>query len=328
MRYRHFTASVLVIASSLLIACDRGSDSPLSPAAAQSLNIQDIVTSASTSGSQGTLRGGTAPSPSGGPTITATGNRAVINGGTLSVTIQAAAAFTDIYLFVGGKTLGLSVEAAGGIGGHYAVHLPSSQTSATVVLALPQTIPLPEFEVLFAVATPTGTVGPYTGLTTTVTQVGTGDVQVTLSWDADSDTDLHVVDPSGEEVYYAHRQSASGGQLDLDSNAGCALDHVRNENITWPLGGAPRGVYTVRVDYWSSCDVAQTNYTVLIHNGSDAQIFSGSFTGSGDSGGLGSGRLIGMFERLIGPTAVRIGLPSRDEALERGAKHVQIPFRR
>ena len=56
-----------------------------------------------------------------------------------------------------------------------------------------------------------------------------------------SDVDLHVVDPRGEEVFYGHPNSASGGRLDLDSNAACDLDHKRNENITWPVGRAPRG---------------------------------------------------------------------------------------
>jgi uncharacterized protein YfaP (DUF2135 family) len=45
----------------------------------------------------------------------------------------------------------------------------------------------------------------------TLTPVGTGDVQVTVTWDADSDLDLHVVEPSGEEIFYGHPVSATGG---------------------------------------------------------------------------------------------------------------------
>ena len=114
-----------------------------------------------------------------------------------------------------------------------------------------------------------------------------------------------VVDPSGEEIYYANRTSASGGELDLDSNAGCVTDDVRNENITWPVGAAPRGTYTVRVDYWSSCGVARTDYTVLVNNGGEVEIFSGFFTGAGDNGGLGSGVEITTFERTSGPNPTR-----------------------
>jgi uncharacterized protein YfaP (DUF2135 family) len=305
MRHSRVIGGVLLTVSSLLVACDRQStDSPFSPSSVQSLSVQDIATSASTSDSQGARRDGPAPASNGGPTITAAGNQSVVNGGTLVVTIQGASPFSAIYVFVGGKTLGLSAEAAGGIGGHYEIRLASAVTSATVLLTFPQTIPLTEFEVLFAVAAPSGAVGPYVGLSTRVTAVGTGDVQVTLSWDADSDVDLHVIDPAGAEVYYAQRTSPSGGQLDLDSNAGCVIDGVRNENITWPVGRAPRGLYTVRVDYWSSCGVSGTNFTVRINNSGVAQIVTGSFTGVGDQGGLGSGRTVATFERQSGPSAL------------------------
>ncbi len=109
--------------------------------------------------------------------------------------------------------------------------------------------------------------------------------------------DLHVVDPRGEEIFYGNPSSASRGVLDLDSNAACAIDGVRNENITWATGTAPSGTYTVRLDYWSSCGVPSTDYVVRVTNGSSSQVFQGTFTGSGDQGGLGSGRLITTFRR-------------------------------
>ena len=60
-------------------------------------------------------------------------------------------------------------------------------------------------------------------LPTTVTTVGTGDVQVSVSWDVSNDIDLHVVDPNGFEIYWDDDTSPEGGTLDLDSNAGCAV---------------------------------------------------------------------------------------------------------
>jgi len=220
------------------------------------------------------------------------------------VTIGSASPFQTVYMYVGAKTAGLAVEAAGSIGGHYEIPLPSAVTTAAVLLTFPQDIPLNQFELLFGVADPVGAVGPFVGISTTVTAVGTGDIQVTLSWDVDSDVDIHVVEPSGEETFYAHRQSQTGGQLDLDSNAACQIDGVRNENITWPVGRAPRGQYTVRVDYWDSCGVSRTNYTVRINNGGSVQIVSGFFTGAGDQGGAGDGRTVATFERETGPAAV------------------------
>jgi hypothetical protein len=121
-----------------------------------------------------------------------------------------------------------------------------------------------------------------------------GDAQISVSWDAPSDVDLHAVEPSGEEIYYGHSTSVTGGQLDVDSNAACAIDGRQIENIRWP-GQAPRGAFTVRVDYWDSCGVGRTNYLVTVRNGLSVQTLSAFFTGAGDHGGAGSGVTIGTF---------------------------------
>ena len=127
--------------------------------------------------------------------------------------------------------------------------------------------------------------GASTAVPVTLTAVGTGDVQVTLTWDVDSDVDLHVTDPAGEEIYYGNPASASGGQLDLDSNAGCTLDHKRAENITWPSGHAPSGRYYVLVDYWDACSQAETRYVVTVNQKGKAPVtYQGAaLTGPGDS---------------------------------------------
>jgi uncharacterized protein YfaP (DUF2135 family) len=127
-----------------------------------------------------------------------------------------------------------------------------------------------------------------------VVSVGTGEVQVSVSWNAESDVDLHVVEPGGEDFYYGSTTSATGGTLDLDSNAACSIDHVKNENITW--ANAPSGTYTVRVDYYDDCSVAQSDYVVTVQRkGHASQTFTGSFTGPGDNGGAGSGTQITTF---------------------------------
>jgi hypothetical protein len=108
--------------------------------------------------------------------------------------------------------------------------------------------------------------------------------------------DLHVVDPSGEEIYYGSPTSASGGQLDLDSNAECQSDGPRNENITWPSGASPSGTYRVLVDYWDSCGAPSTDYGVTVNvRGQAPQTFTGTFTGEGDQGGAGAGLAITTF---------------------------------
>jgi len=47
------------------------------------------------------------------------------------------------------------------------------------------------------------------------------DVRVVLAWDADNtDVDLHVIDPNGEEVYFGHNASYQGGAITRDATGG------------------------------------------------------------------------------------------------------------
>ncbi len=84
--------------------------------------------------------------------------------------------------------------------------------------------------------------------------LGTGDVQVTLRWDAPVDLDLHVIDPSGQEIWFSSPSSTTGGRLDVDANGNCqTMSASPVENVFWPTGGAPSGSYQVSVAYYMSC---------------------------------------------------------------------------
>jgi hypothetical protein len=124
--------------------------------------------------------------------------------------------------------------------------------------------------------------------------VGAG-LTITATWDARSDVDLHVVEPSGEEIYYGNPTSRSGGRLNRDANAGCGGDSSLSETVDWPSRSAPIGRYVVRLDYWGSCGVARTNYTVTINDGGAVTTYTGFFTGPGDGGSVGSGRTVATF---------------------------------
>jgi len=139
--------------------------------------------------------------------------------------------------------------------------------------------------------------GEYVVIPIDLTTVMTGDVQVNVHWDTPNDVDLHVVDPTGEEIFYGNTSSASGGTLDLDSNPACYIDGINNENIYWPTGQAPAGEYTVRVDFWASCDGQPVEYRVtVVLGGTDVSTYDGSFTAAdADGGGLGSGELVTTF---------------------------------
>jgi len=76
---------------------------------------------------------------------------------------------------------------------------------------------------------------------------GTGDVAFRLHWKGDEDLDLHVEEPSGEAIYFMHRKTESGGELDVDCNAAPdRLCWTPIENVYWPVGKAAEGKYT----YW------------------------------------------------------------------------------
>lgn len=114
------------------------------------------------------------------------------------------------------------------------------------------------------------------------TAVGTGDVQITLTWHSSIDLDLHVTDPNSEEIYYSHMQSASGGQLDRDNRCS-GFEMGRPENIYWPAGGAPRGQYKVTVVYYNSCaNSGPTPWTVRVISKGQASTYSGTIGTSGD----------------------------------------------
>ena len=99
--------------------------------------------------------------------------------------------------------------------------------------------------------------------------VGTGQLQVSLSFTNAKDVDLHLIEPNGEHIYYGNRTSSNGGQLDLDSNAGCSIDDINNENITYGEDAyIEPGTYTVYVDMYNNCDpTVATGYSVTVTYG-------------------------------------------------------------
>lgn len=151
------------------------------------------------------------------------------------------------------------------------------------------------FTIALAVSDGQGNVSAYEYLVVTLMNAGTGLLQVSLSWDQLNDVDLHVIEPNGTEIYYGNDSSANGGVLDVDSNAGCGIDGINNENIYYedsPEVTIENGEYEVLVDLWSNCNiVGNTNYTVVVYYGGEiiattqgSNPYSGVFTPEDESG--------------------------------------------
>ena len=84
--------------------------------------------------------------------------------------------------------------------------------------------------------------------------LGTGDIQVTLRWDSTDDLDLAVIDPLGDTAFFNSPTTTSGGQLDVDSNAGCtSSSQAPVENIFWSSNSTPEGTYVAAVSLFSRC---------------------------------------------------------------------------
>jgi len=225
-----------------------------------------------------------APASSTGSTVTAALPPIVLKGGASQVQFSSATPFDRV------------IVAAEGYSGHYELVLANPVTSVSVLIAYAQEVGAPAFDLRYATGT-AGAIGTYERANTAFLPNGTGEVQVNITWNTRADIDLYVVDPLGKEIYYADRQSNSGGQLDIDSNAACSSDGPRAENIFWPFGVVPpRGEYEVRVNNWSACGAPSTDYVITIRTKDGIpQVFTGTLTGPGNGGAAGAGVRVTSF---------------------------------
>ncbi len=118
------------------------------------------------------------------------------------------------------------------------------------------------------------------------TDLGTGDLQVTLTWDTDSsDVDLYVLEPDGTWVYYANENGPTAS-LDADDT-----DGFGPENIFVPPGNAVNGTYSAAIDMFSLHGITtDTNCTIRVTTfdgapGEQQQTFNRVLTPADESGG-------------------------------------------
>jgi hypothetical protein len=75
---------------------------------------------------------------------------------------------------------------------------------------------------------------------------GRPDLVIMITWNTDNtDVDLHVIEPSGEECYYGHRRTRIGGSLTQDVTQGYGPE-------MYTLTGGPSGRFAVRAHYFAS----------------------------------------------------------------------------
>ncbi len=84
------------------------------------------------------------------------------------------------------------------------------------------------------------------------------EVRVVLAWDADNtDVDLHVIDPNGEEVFYGHSLSHQGGAITHDATGGYGPEE-------FALRVAKPGTYRVEANFFGHRQQVLTTGTGLM----------------------------------------------------------------
>lgn len=109
-------------------------------------------------------------------------------------------------------------------------------------------------------------------------QIPAGRLVVRLSFEGPADLDLHLLDPTGAEVWSQHPTAylapkppalpdpvaqMRAGRLDADANAGCVLDGRGAENVIY-TNPPPAGHYVVRVDATSLCGAPYAYFRVSV----------------------------------------------------------------
>jgi uncharacterized protein YfaP (DUF2135 family) len=83
------------------------------------------------------------------------------------------------------------------------------------------------------------------------------DLRIVMTWDSDNtDMDLHVIEPSGEECDYSHNRTAIGGRMSDDFTQGYGPEEyfVRRNKA---------GKYEIRTNYFASREQKITGGTTV-----------------------------------------------------------------
>nr|ABB84839.1 uncharacterized protein [uncultured delta proteobacterium DeepAnt-32C6] len=253
------------------------------------------------------------PSPGwvGAPPSLAQENAMIVTGGSTKVTATFANPSRISGLIIG------TAEA----GNFYQIPLDGSNgiEPFTVLMRsyLPAEEPPTDLSLRVALRDVIGNVSPASEVSYSVTAVGSGDIQVSVAWDTPTDLDLHVVEPTGCELYYGNRNCSSGGELDLDSNPACSIDGINVENTFWPTGQAPGGEYTVMVDFYSDCCSCGALYTVTLTYCGKTEVIQGQFApNTDDHGSQGDGVTVATFSNEQCLRLVRGNLRYEDQTFD------------
>jgi uncharacterized protein YfaP (DUF2135 family) len=102
-------------------------------------------------------------------------------------------------------------------------------------------------------------------------------LKIVLMWDTDqTDVDLHIIEPTGEECYYSNPSTKIGGSLDVDVTTGYGPE-------VYTLAAPTKGTYKISVHYYSDNGYPQSEVKVyaVLYEGTSSEIikeFEGMLT--------------------------------------------------
>lgn len=190
--------SAFLIIGCLLLSCKKENktddpDTLIDPADATALSGVVVMPTGSTKVN------GSIPATTGNlqtPAITATIAELITsNGATAPFLYSYRNAINNLrgfYVQIEGANYYFNVPYTGNAGSSGQINFP---------LGLPANVDEGEFCVLFSVYDVSGNVSNSTRVCADVLRLGTGSLQISLSWDTATDQDLWVTDPSGTEIY-------------------------------------------------------------------------------------------------------------------------------
>lgn len=93
-----------------------------------------------------------------------------------------------------------------------------------------------------------------------------GVLRVSLSWHNYDDLDLHIIEPDGNRIYFSDKKShLTGGQLDVDMNAGGGNTREAVENIVWTdERKIPNGNCKIIVNNYSKREAIDAGYEIQV----------------------------------------------------------------
>ena len=82
-------------------------------------------------------------------------------------------------------------------------------------------------------------------------------LRIVMSWDVDqTDIDIHVLEPNGEEAYYGHRRTSEGGFVSEDVTTGYGPEEYLKKDLE-------RGVYKICSNYFASHQTSLTGAATI-----------------------------------------------------------------